>query len=172
VGNTDLYLKILAKFRVSQGKFLELFEAARLGTDPQAAMRCAHTLNGTSGNIGAKGVQRAAARLEQACQDNRPADEINAILKDVQEALGPVIDDLGALEPMQARALALPVDPQKVQALLEMLKEKLEFADPGAEDIVAELKTMTLGTPLADALMTVGKALEQFDFDEAAKALG
>jgi signal transduction histidine kinase/DNA-binding response OmpR family regulator/HPt (histidine-containing phosphotransfer) domain-containing protein len=172
VGNTDLYLKILAKFRVSQGKFLELFEAARLGTDPQAAMRCAHTLNGTSGNIGAKGVQRAAARLEQACQDDRPADEINAILKDVQEALGPVIDDLGALEPMQARALALPVDPQKVQALLEMLKEKLEFADPGAEDIVAELKTMTLGTPLADALMTVGKALEQFDFDEAAKALG
>ena len=48
----------------------------------------------------------------------------------------------------------------------------MELADPGAEDIVAELKTMTLGTPLADALMTVEKALAQFDFDEAAKALG
>lgn len=65
-GNAALYQKILQIFAQSQADFGSRFEAALSDTDPQAALRCAHSLKGSAGNIGAKGVAAAAAELEAA----------------------------------------------------------------------------------------------------------
>ncbi|MFZ2736951.1 MAG: Hpt domain-containing protein, partial [Burkholderiaceae bacterium] len=72
VCNKDRQLldKLLRMFCQNQADFGARFVLAQQDTsDPQAAQRCAHSLKGSAGNIGAKVLASAAAVLEQACRE-------------------------------------------------------------------------------------------------------
>ncbi|MBK6650583.1 MAG: Hpt domain-containing protein [Betaproteobacteria bacterium] len=99
MNNMALYQRMLMKFRDSQGAFEQLFASARHDPDPAAATRCAHTLKGTAGNIGAKALERAAATLEHACQSGENESHLDKLLTQTLEALAPVIQGLNALAP-------------------------------------------------------------------------
>ena len=62
--NKSLYLKLLARFKQSNQGFHEEFMAALNEADQETAVRLAHTLKGTSGNIGATDVYALSAKLE------------------------------------------------------------------------------------------------------------
>ncbi|MDP1525317.1 MAG: response regulator [Rhodocyclaceae bacterium] len=166
----SLYLRMLGKFRDSQGNFEELFAAARLDADPVAPTRCAHTLKGTAGNVGAKGVQAAAAELEHACQEGKPAEEIDILLQKTLAELAPVIEGLqkvGAGETADT-ALKAPAMPEaELNATLDKLKHLLEESDSEAGDLLSDLLDKLKGTPLASKLKPVAAAIEGFNFDEA-----
>ncbi|MFA7268585.1 MAG: response regulator [Sterolibacterium sp.] len=177
--NEKLYTRMLIKFRDSQGGFAALFDEALKDADPQAATRAAHTLKGTAGNIGAKGVQVAAAELEQACKENAPAKRIDKLLQKVLAELEPVIEGLQQVGVAEAKteqiaaASAAPavVDTAKLQQGILRLKGLLEDSDSEAGDLVEGLAVMAKGTPMAATLKKVASAVANFDFDTALEIL-
>ncbi|CAK0745330.1 two-component system, sensor histidine kinase and response regulator [Gammaproteobacteria bacterium] len=95
--NTKSYLRLLVRFRDSQANFAELFSNALNDADPTAAMRYAHTLKGTAGNLGMKGVMAAAAILEQACKAGASLEMLRMLLNRVMTELNPVMDGLESI---------------------------------------------------------------------------
>ncbi|OAN50555.1 PAS domain S-box protein [Magnetospirillum moscoviense] len=168
----SLFLRMLAKFRDGQAGFAQAFAAARVDADPTAATRAAHTLKGTAGNIGAKGVQQAAANLEQACKENRPAVEIDALLAVTLAELAPVVAGLGrvggtAETPAKPAATA----DTEVKATLGRLAALLRDSDSEAGDVLKALILKIAGTDLAKALRPVAAAIEDCDLDGALEKL-
>jgi PAS domain S-box-containing protein len=169
----SLYLRMLVKFRDSQGRFAELFAAARADADADAATRAAHTLKGTAGNIGARGVRAAAGALEHACKEQHPAAEIDALLATTLAELAPVIAGLQQIGESTAAAApaAAALSDAAREAAFEQLRTLLEESDSAAADVLNELLDKVAGTSLADALKPVARAIEDFDFDAALAAL-
>ena len=170
---TDLYMKMLIKFRSSQGNFAQMFDIDRKDPlDPGAAMRCVHTLKGTSASIGARGLQAAAGDLEQACHEGADSVRIDTLLAAVLGALEPVLAGLNGLQAPQVKPMQAGVaDPARLRAMLDELKDKLEFADPCSADLVAQLQSLVDSAPLVQALANMAQAIDVFDFDEAARHL-
>ena len=170
----SLYTRMLIKFRDSQGKFTELFAAAKADPDPVAPTRCAHTLKGTAGNIGAKDLQAAAAELEHACLEGKPAEEIETLFQKALAELAVIMPGLekvgaGGTAAPAAKALAMPAD--ELKAKLDKLTLLLQESDSEAGDLLSDLLDKLEGTPLARQLKTVSAAIEGFDFDEALEKL-
>jgi DNA-binding response OmpR family regulator/HPt (histidine-containing phosphotransfer) domain-containing protein len=97
MGNAALYRRMLLKFHDGQKDFAEQFALARADHHPETDTRIAHDLKSNAGNIGAKGVQLAAAKLEVACMEQAPAQQIDDRLQAVLKELSPVIAALEAL---------------------------------------------------------------------------
>ncbi|GAB3364178.1 MULTISPECIES: PAS domain S-box protein [Giesbergeria] len=172
MGNQTLYTRLLGKFRDSQGDFANQFASARQSSDPEAATRAAHTLKGTAGNIGAKGVQAAAAALEQACREAAPAARIDTLLTAVLEQLTPVLADLQTLAP--PTTAPTPVLAHHLSQLtpdLERLVQLLQDNDVDADVVLEALQRQASGTALAPVLDKVAHALAAFDFDAALAVL-
>ncbi len=169
MNNMKLYRKLLVKFRDSQADFAAQFAAALADADGSAAMRCAHTLKGTSGNIGAHAVQAAAADLEMACKEGAEASEIDRLLSAVLAALQPVLAGLEQLAEggESAAANARPADGAQVDALLSRLQSLLEDDDTDAAEVLEELSAQVAGTPLAAGIRKIEKSVAQYDFEEA-----
>ncbi|HVY07209.1 MAG TPA: response regulator [Burkholderiales bacterium] len=113
-GNAALYRRLLVKFRDSFSDFAEQFRNAQQDPDTSAARRCAHTLKGVAGSLGAKQVQRDAGELEIACAEHFTIEAIERRLATVVTSLTPVMYALGALEsePANADQAAMERKPQ------------------------------------------------------------
>jgi len=173
MNNQKLYIRLLINFRDHQGKFSDLFAAARQDSDPRAAERAAHTLKGTAGNIGASGVQAAAGALEHAFRAGKDAAEIDGLLATVLAELEPVVAGLQQIGVgKSAAAKAVPAIPkEELQAVLDRLAALLEDNDAASVDLLGELLDKIEGTPQARALKPVADAINNFDFDEALEML-
>ncbi len=173
--NEKLYTRLLVKFRDSQGNFADLFAAARASPDATAAARAAHTLKGTAGNIGAKGVQAAAAELEHAFMINAATEHIDALLAKTLAQLEPVVRGLQGVSTTSVKELKAPVarsnGTAQLQRALERLTGLLKDCDSDAVEALDELVALAQGTPLAARLARVGDAMADFDFDAALTAL-
>jgi two-component system, sensor histidine kinase and response regulator len=173
MGNQVLYLRLLGKFRDSQGDFVAQFARAQQAPDPEAATRAAHTLKGAAGNIGAKGVQMAAAALEQACRDAAPSAQLETLLAQVQQQLAPVLAGLQALAtPITTVATALSApECLHLAADIAQLAQLLQANDVDADRALETLQQQAAGTALAPVLEQVATALAVFDFDTALRIL-
>jgi CheY-like chemotaxis protein len=172
--NEKLYTRLLIKFRDSQGNFAELFAKAcgEVAADASAPARAAHTLKGTAGNIGAKGVQAAAAALEQACNDKATEEEIAVLLARTLAELQPVIAGLQSLGgETRPAAAAAAADGEQLAAAVEKLQALLADSDTEAAELVEELLQQARGTPLTGALKKVADAIADYDFDTALERL-
>jgi len=170
MGDAGLYRRLLLKFRQSQGDFDALFRGALAGTDPEGATRVAHTLKGTAGNIGARGVQAAAAALEDACARGAMAEELEAGLQQVLAALSPVLTGLRNLEAAVPTVAA--GDPGQLAAGIAQLRTLLRDNDPEAATLACQLAELAQGTPDGEALADLARAVESYDFDSALALLG
>ena len=173
MGNIDLYRKMLERFRAGQQDFATRFAAARDDSDPIAATRCAHTLKGNAGNIGAKNVQAAAAALELACADGDAAAEVDARLQQTLAHLAPLLAALGSIATASAAApmtVAAP-DPARFANLLAHLRQLLAEGDAEATEQLAELLTLEADSARRETLRQAADALSGYDFDAAADIL-
>jgi len=183
--NPKLYTRLLNKFKDTQSRFAELFEQALADADSSAPARTAHTLKGTAGNIGAKGVQAAAAELEHACLTGEPVDRQQALLQNVLRVLAPVVQGLrafaGEVLPLVAVASStpdspvVPTSPPQTQspasADLDRLAALLQDSDAEAMDLLDAVMEQAHDAVLRDGLRRVARAVENFDFDAALLAL-
>ncbi|MCB1747417.1 MAG: response regulator [Gammaproteobacteria bacterium] len=170
-GNRSLYAELLRKLARNQADWRERISVAIGKRDQALAVREAHTLKGVAGNVGARPLQEAAARLEVELRAGLPADAscvgaAAAALDDLLEALSRWsrhADD-GA-EP----AGALPTD--ALVARMRVLRALVEDGDTAA---IAELVTLRgaleaqFGGAAVRALVS---ALEGYDFDAGSQAL-
>jgi HPt (histidine-containing phosphotransfer) domain-containing protein len=180
----QLYTRLLHKFKDSQSDFAALFAAALADPDPTAATRAAHTLKGTAGNIGAKGVQAAAAALEHACLQGADAAQTAPLLQATLDALVPVVQGLRAFAGEKdaagptasadsAGVNAPPASPLLGVAAqdLDRLDALLRDSDVEAADLLEVVMEQAKGSAMGFALKRVAKAVEEFDFDAAVAAL-
>jgi PAS domain S-box-containing protein len=167
-----LYRRMLIRFRDTQAAFGSQFMQARQQGDLSAATRCAHTLIGTAGNIGAKAVQQAAAELERACIEGQEDAPILARLNGTLAALDPVITLLQALGDVEAPAPSVTeLAPEALKAGLQKLHFLLEGSDIRAIDLLETLLTQIGGSALKEPLQCMALSLDEYDFDEAVRLL-
>ena len=171
--NEDLYRRLLTKFYQGQKDFAQVFSLALKDADADAAMRCAHTLKGNAGNIGAKGVQVVAGDLEEACKNRVGDSQIQDLLAQVVLELEPVISSLAALEgsTMSGSSPTLSFDPEQIQQKLDALKRLLEENDGDAGDCLVDILEQVQGSPASLQLKQVLKHIENYDFDIALENL-
>jgi signal transduction histidine kinase/DNA-binding response OmpR family regulator/HPt (histidine-containing phosphotransfer) domain-containing protein len=181
-GNRKLYVKILRQFAEQQGPALGQVAAALAQGDHAVAERVAHTLKGVAGNIGATGVQSAAAELERAIRDRSDADEIERVRQRAGVVLEPLAMGIRAAfgtpgsdasAPAQPAAPTSPAQSREVAARLAAL---LSDSDPAAGEFIhanrgalsplfdaagwSEFETLVDGYAFADAQTRLEHALK------------
>ncbi len=92
-GNRALYMRLLGKYVEMYDDFSEQFKKA-LAEGPEASTSLAHSLKGSSGNIGATAVRKAASQLEAACRDKAENNELNYLIERVNLNLSDLIADI------------------------------------------------------------------------------
>ena len=85
-GSVTLYLSLLDKFRVNQGRFVTSFREALTADDQVTAERLAHTLRGIAGTLGAETLQDLASLLESSIKKGEPG-EVDSLLARVDKEL-------------------------------------------------------------------------------------
>ncbi|MCU7834081.1 MAG: PAS domain S-box protein [gamma proteobacterium symbiont of Taylorina sp.] len=172
-GNQKLYRKLLTKFKNTQSDFIQQFQQTRDSNDKEAPVRCAHSLKGVAGNIGAGDIYQAAQALESASKENQSAEQIDRLLDMLDNNLSIVFISLEALEhttdkiPVQDE----PLDTEKFNFLLRKLRELLEEDDPDATDVVEEIVELPGMSSHKTGLKCLLKAIDEYDFELALEEL-
>lgn len=172
LGNAGLYRRLLRKFLTDNRDFEQSFRHLAAHADSQAAERCAHSLKGTAGHIGAKAVEAAAGELERACREGQKPADIESALAGVVAALAPVLGGIDELERRTATA-APPVssvtDLAGVRTGLAELRSLIGDNDTHAADVANGLAPALASTRHATTLAALLAAIEGYDFDAAAE---
>ena len=91
------YRRLLFRFYKKYQNFEALFREAQLDSDPDTASRMVHSFKGIVGMIGAKGIQKAAADLEAAIDNNDESDCIEKLLAALIAELEPLMHGIQKL---------------------------------------------------------------------------
>jgi len=171
-GNRTLYRRLLEKFRKGQEHFVREFcEAAKSG-DVDAATRLAHTLKGVAGNIGATGVQAAAATLEKASAAGAAQETVEEHLMKVDRLLQPLISELAGMGAADdSRPVAERIDPEALSRLIRQLDKLLEEDDAGAGDLLDPLAAQLPGELYKGRLRELAQSVGEYDFEAAKNVL-
>ncbi|HEC20532.1 MAG TPA: response regulator [Gammaproteobacteria bacterium] len=174
-GNWSAYRRILLSFADKQADAADRLEQFIEQDDWEEAARLAHTLKGSSGNLGAKHLYTASAALEQSC---RRADGSAALtdLEALRTSLSVVIKGLAQLAEQPSTSVNRPAteplpDAQAVDALLEKLVQLLDSDLGEAQACIIRLREQVTDSDYLGPVNELEKALNNFDI-EAAKAIG
>jgi CheY-like chemotaxis protein len=181
-GNRKFYVKILRQFAEQQSPVGDQVADALAKGDHALAERLAHTLKGVAGNVGATGVQSAAAALERVIRDRSNADEVERVRQGVavvleplttgiRTALGTTGSDTSALAQPAA-----PTSPARSREAAAQLATLLLDSDPAAGEFIdanraalsplfdtkgwSEFETLVQGYAFADAQARLEHALQ------------
>ena len=171
-GDTALYMKILKKFRDGQADAVQRIQLAAESGDTECARREAHTLKGLAGNIGADELQALAQKFEAAF--NHGDDQWDQDLPQLQDELARVIaalKDIGPGVATEGIEAAAELDPALVADLLVTLRERLEDDDAAAGESLDALRAQLPSVAHQEALEVIGKAIEDYEFEDALLAL-
>ena len=181
-GNRKLYVKILRQFAEQQGPAADQVADAVAKRDHSLAERLAHTLKGVAGNIGAAGVQSAAAVLERVIRNKstdaeveRARQQVKAVLEPLATVIRTALGTTGseASAPVQA---GTPTSPARSREAAGQLAALLLDSDPAAGEFIdsnrgalsplfdaagwSEFETLVQGYAFADAHARLARALE------------
>jgi len=176
-GRSELYHRLLRRFRESELDFGDRFRAALADADLETAMRHAHSLKGAAGHIGAHDVVDAAAELEAACADADGADGIELLLATTIDRLDFVCSGLEALgvpaaEPgREAFADEPSAPPPAPLDTLEELHALLEEGDADAVELAHAIAQHPFGLAHAESISVMLRQVEAYDFDAALDTL-
>ncbi len=172
-GNSKLYHKLLLKFYNKQADVIEQFQQARLEKDQKTALRIVHTLKSVSGNIGAKGLFKAAEALEQACKPEIATAEVNRLLQVMAKQLSTVLlglkelDQNSLLDACQSTGIA----PQQFKSLASQLRLLLEEDDTEAIKLFEALARIPEMKSYPDLIDQLSNAINGYDYERAIELL-
>jgi two-component system sensor histidine kinase/response regulator len=128
-------------------------------------MRHAHSLKGAAGSLGLNSLRSAAATLEAALRENRPADQTMPLL----DALTQVHRELSDLLHQKlgiATQVTCSFDAAQVQALVAQLLPLLENDDMRTSDLVRREHDL-LSSALGPEFVEFERHVDNFDFPAA-----
>jgi CheY-like chemotaxis protein/HPt (histidine-containing phosphotransfer) domain-containing protein len=166
--NHNLLRKLLIEFyhdHIDAYDFLE--DSIKIG-DIKAAQLMAHTIKGTTSNLGAVELAKAAEQLETACIQDKPAE---SRLKAFQKEWRIVIAGLSLLATDNRDnniENITDIDHQNLTLLLTELSEFLRIASPDAIELIPEVK-YALGGHHKNILSTLTINVESYEFEESIK---
>ncbi len=171
--NIELYGRLINRFRAANRDFAGSFYQAEQSSDPSEAARLAHTLKGSAGNLGIMQVMDAAAGLEKACLDKADQADIYMQLKQVTDALQPVLESMdslpglpGCVQPPVAR-----LDEASLFKLLKELEELLAEDDSQAVALFRDIMGMVKDSQYAKIVNILEKPVSSYDFETAREML-
>lgn len=183
-GNTKLYIKLLNKFIIGQEKFKTIFEQAWQTQDLEAAIRFAHTLKGSAGNIGAKILQETASKLEHACVEASESknieshnDIVKAFTKKTNEQLILVLNELKDYsrqhdtKNISSHDLADYSFDDETLAQLTHLLELIENFETDAIEVAESILEKILGFKQEQFFTKIITQIEGYEFTEAEESL-
>jgi two-component system sensor histidine kinase/response regulator len=155
-GNLAAYTRLLRRYAADHADDMTRLRQRLTAHEHEEARRLAHTLKGSSGNLGATGVQRLAAELEAAIKEGRDAAAIERLASSVETELQSLTAALRAALPEEAAApYAGAVDWAVVRQVLAELEPLLAASSIQANDLFEANAAM-----LKAALGPVGTTLE------------
>lgn len=170
-GNRAAYQRALLRFHEKHANDASVISETLAHGDFDGAARLAHTLKGASGNVGAKIVFEASARLEQACR-RADAPEAARQLDALMECLREVMEALAAIKSTPDTGGGAPRAPSRsaIRAVLESLNQSLDTDVSEAQAHIDALLGHTRSTEFAAAAIELEGVINAFEID-AAKSL-
>jgi len=167
-GNRAAYRRLLFQFAGSS-RMLDGVFAALDERDRQAAVRAAHSLKSVSGNMGARGLNSAAAAAEAALKEGK---ETPAIMDALRDSFGEVmrgLEEWTAVE--EGKAAAAPA--MDSRAWMERLGRLRALVAENDASSLTECEVLMDNAPPAarDGMRGVHQALGEYDFDNAVELL-
>ncbi|TCO83688.1 PAS domain S-box-containing protein [Plasticicumulans lactativorans] len=167
--NPALYRRLLQQFLNEHAAAADSVAAALAAGEHARAERCAHSLRGVAGNIGAAALAEAAAALERALHDGAataPAlAEVARLGDELRTALVAYLDATAADAPDAAPAAE--VDPAELRAFVARLAARLADSDSEALDLVAAAPGGLRALFPTEDHAAFENAVQGFDFDAA-----
>ena len=173
-GDRRLYLWLLRAFLDRQpGSAAAIGRALEQG-DPELAERLAHSAKGIAGNIGAGGLEEAAAALEGALNAGAAGEAVKERLIRFTEELEGLVATLRKSLPLPAAkdagAQAGQVELSLVTPVLTRLYGYIRASDAQAEDYLHESQAQLAGLP-RQGMQQLAAGLAAFDYDAALRSL-
>ena len=164
--------KMLLKFAAGQPGIRDDLRAAIDAEEWEPARRHAHSIAGSSGNLGASKLRAKAKILENAIKDGKG--DYEPLFATLNQELESVLVAINQLSPQDAAPAEedKPVDRAAVKSALETLMDNLEDGDMSAIETAME-SVDALGIPadLHQGLRKVRKQVEGYDYFDAADEL-
>lgn len=161
-GNATLYQRLLQEFAEQVEGQHKLLEAALCQENLPQLKLLAHSLNGSSANLGLKSVQQAAHQLEQAAAARHPEAcrrLLPPLLERLEQVRHQLATDLGDSTPQ-----AEPRWDDEAARTLQQLEVQLEGCQGEALDTLEQLR-LNLGDP--SWLRPLSEELLRFNFEGA-----
>ena len=119
-------MNILSRFIEGFSDFIQKMEPLLKAEDTEPAVRLAHTLKGVAGNIGAAGLQEAAAKAEKTLRDDGGKEAVAAVIAGVWLELEPVLKGISqskVLDVLDTAAQDKPEGDVDVARLIKLLEQ-------------------------------------------------
>ncbi len=170
-GDAGRYVELLGRFITAHAADARRLMCALSAGDVEAARHRAHALKGVAGTLGATALQAAAADLESAIREARPADAlvppIARELESLQRQIGAAVGRLATAAGSVAGAAAEPARMyEPTTAVLAELDHLLAVSDPDAVEHFARHREL-LRAVLGEAADSVEGDLVAYDLDRA-----
>ncbi|MDD5387898.1 MAG: PAS domain S-box protein [Gallionellaceae bacterium] len=170
-GHLATYRRLLRHYARDHGDDMARLRECMIRGNRDEARRLAHTLKGSSGNLGATGVQRQAGELEAAIKEGGDAADIDRLARALDSDFQNQAAAIRAALPEAAPAAATgAVDWPAVAQVLAELETRLTESSTQANQLIE-----AHAAPLKAALGPLGAELEQhveqFLYQEALETL-
>jgi two-component system sensor histidine kinase/response regulator len=166
LGKPELYQRLLLKFAASQKDFTAHLHLALNQGEGEAAERLAHSLKGLAGNLGAVDLQTQVALLENALKDSQASDELEPLIKDVNQSLSSLVQAIEQLWPATLSEAPVAVDPEQLTAVCRQLAGLFAHDDPRAGKVF-EAKAGLLRSAFDGDYAPLAEAVRCYDFEQA-----
>ena len=164
----SVIIKFLVNFKNSQGECHHLLQQQITKGDWDKAAHLAHTLKGSSGNIGAKTIYKLASEMEQLCRSHKLT-AVQQLLPQLQHSLQMVINSIADLEAetgtTNGEEQSFTLAPESVFNTLDQLVEFLAKDLNIAQKHLQELSRKLANTDWSKQVNSIEQAFNQFDID-------
>jgi len=170
-GNWAIYKRILLSFRNKQSDSADKLERFILQGEWEDAALLAHSLKGSSANLGAKQLYKTTTAMEQACHNN-DVDVNSTVFTALRNSLDEVIDGLAVLEDAGnstsvEASNSKGFDPLAWHSSLNKLIDALNTDVAQALAHFESLNQNAVGSDCQNSLNELERALNIFDINTA-----
>lgn len=170
-GHVTTYLRLLRRYADDHADDMTRLREQLAQGNQDEARRLAHSLKGSSGNLGATDMQSLAAVLETAIKEAHDADEIERLINTVNIKLQRLITDLRAALPEEPiAAYTGEIDWTLVRQILTELELLLAASSIDANKLI-ETHAVLLNTALGSLGVELARQVDYFLYPEALETL-